>query len=108
MQSGSSTTSRQRTPVLAEPSEVIVEALTARPGQWYRIAGADYCRGDAGHLPGCRCSVRVLTQTAYRIRERKLGAFAGLVGGCLQVVATSAERRPDRRFDVEIKAVYRP
>lgn len=52
--------------------------------------------------------MRVLTQTAYRIRERGLGAFVSLTDGCLQVVATSAQNRPDRRFDVEIKALYSP
>lgn len=49
-----------------------------------------------------------MTQTAYRIRERAMGAFVSLTDGCLQVVATSAANRPDRRFDVEIKVLYSP
>lgn len=80
--------------------------LMARPDQWFRIAGTDYCRDPHVHEEGCQCNVRVLTQTAYRIRERKLGAFGGIVGGCFKVVATSARNRPDRKYDVEIKASY--
>jgi hypothetical protein len=78
----------------------------ARPEQWFRIAGTDYCRAPGQHQEGCQCNVRVLTQTAYRIRERKLGAFAGVLKGCFKVVATSAKNRPDRQYDVEIKATY--
>jgi len=106
MQSRSSVTQRPRTSVLAEPSEVIVTTLRAHPDQWFRIAGADYCRDVIAHQDGCQCNVRVLTQTAYRIRERTLGAFVDLTEGCLQVVATSARSRPDRRYDVEIKARF--
>lgn len=86
----------------------MVGTLQAHPGEWFRIAGSDYCRDQAMHPPGCRCGVRVLTQTAHRIRGRDLGAFASLDGGCLKVVATSAANRPDRRFDVEIKAMFTP
>lgn len=108
MQSRSSTTSRQRLPVLAEPSEVIVDTLRAHPDQWFRIAGTDYCRAPDEHAPGCRCNVRVLTQTAYRIRELDMGAFVTLTDGRLQVVTATAQDRPDRRFDVEIKALFSP
>ena len=81
-------------------------ALRANVDQWYRIAGADYCAAPDEHLPGCQCSIRTLTQTAYRIRKRALGAFAAVRDGCFQAVALSASARPDRKHDVEIKARF--
>ena len=86
---------------------MVVDKLLANPEQWFRIAGTDYCKAPADHPAGCQCSVRTLTQTAYRIRTGILGAFARVKDGCFQVVATSAANRPDRRYDVEIKARYR-
>lgn len=95
---------RLRLPVLAAPSDVIVDTLVAQPDQWFRVAGADYCRQPEDHAPECRCSIRVLTQTAYRIRERALGAFASVQEGCFQARALSSASRPDRVWPVEIKA----
>lgn len=48
--------------------------------------------------------MRILTQTAYRVREKALGAFSGVRDGCFEARALSALKRPDRVYDVEIKA----
>ena len=107
MQQSTRAAARPRSPVLAEPAEVVVDKLLANPEQWYRIAGTDYCKAPEDHRVGCQCSVRTLTQTAHRIRTGVLGAFARIKDGCFQVVATSAASRPDRKYDVEIKARWR-
>lgn len=83
-----------------------MKRLIARPDQWFRIAGTDYCRAPEDHPAGCQCSIRTLTQTAYRIRERALGAFALVRDGCIEATAVSAANRPDRKYDVEIKAKF--
>lgn len=108
MQRSISSSPRLRQSVLAAPSDVIVDTLVAQAGQWYRIAGSDYCRAPEGHARGCRCSIRILTQTAYRIRERQLGAFACVQNGCFQARALSAANRPDMLWPVEIKARWLP
>lgn len=58
------------------------------------------------HRAGCQCNVRTFTQTAHRIRRRTLGAFAAITDGCIKVVTASAPGRPDRKYPVEIKAMY--
>jgi hypothetical protein len=104
MQTHDTTSYRLRRDVLAAPSDVVVDTLLAQPEQWFRIAGCDYCRNPEEHIQGCRCAVRTLTQTAYRVREGDLGAFAGVRDGCFEARALSAADRPDKLYDVEIKA----
>jgi len=104
MQSRMSPPARVRLPVLADAPEVVARTLLAQPGQWYRVAGSDYCRSPQSHAPACRCAVRILTQTAYRIRTGDLSGFTVNGVGCFQATALSASQRPDRQWDVEIKA----
>lgn len=101
-------TDRPRLPVLADAPEEVARTLVAQPSQWFRIAGSEYCRQPDYHADGCKCAVRVLTQTAYRVREKDLRGFADTPRGCFEASALSAANRPDKLWPVEIKARYVP
>lgn len=108
MQRRMSSADRPRLPVLADTPEEVARTLVAQPARWFRIAGSELCRQPDYHAPGCKCAVRVLTQTAYRVREKDLRGFADVRDGCFEASALSAANRPDRLWPVEIKARYLP
>lgn len=87
---------RRRAHVLLHPNPEIAEFLRAHPGEWYLVA------------TGKREERRVLTQTAYRIRNAKLADFAVGPGEQFQARATADRRRPDPLADVEVYARFLP
>ncbi len=82
-----------RATVLFEPYAKVAEKCRAVPGKWYLVGS-----GHASRL-------RVLAQTAYRIKHQELAAFV-IPSGSWETFVASDSRRTGATADVELFLRY--
>lgn len=102
-----STATKRRDRVLIESAESTARKLRANPGQWFLIGV-----GEPDEWNTLEQIARVLTQTAYRIRQnyrlddsgkrRGLRAFAANEHGEFEAQSTADQSRPNQRAAVEL------
>lgn len=105
------TATKRRARVLIESPEVTARKLRANPGQWF-LVGVGYPDEERT----LEQVARVLTQTAWRIRQnyrrnsrgvpQGLKAFAADVHGEFEAQSTADQSRTDQVAPVELSARY--
>jgi hypothetical protein len=84
----------RRAHVLIERNVVVAQKLRAEPGTWWLVGYGDKDRA------------KVMAQTAFRINQGDLRAFAADDAGFFEAVATADQSRPGALAPVEAYARY--